>query len=339
MFVNVLVNSLPKLIALLSSVLILCIFPQAMAVGQQYKIAILAEPHHFELSNLVEESLYKIPHVKSRIIRFEPKADHAQNQLTRSKQKFDLALIVGPKSLRYFFENQPFDYSLPVVSILSRPSDLDKILRDKLPQQKQQATTNIIQLHLDQPIYRQLNLIRALCQQSKCIGSIGIALGPSSKNYRKELEKLSEHNQTPINIVEINPLLHPVENMHHLLKESMMLLAIPDEALFNSRTGRGLLLSSYHNKTPIIGYSKAYVNHGALAAVYTSPKQLAEETSSLILEAINTPRPFAFKEIYSKDFSVAINPQVAKSMGFILKSESDIKQLMLSLETKEIPHG
>lgn len=317
----------------------LCIFSQAIAAGQHYKIAILAEPHHFELSNLIEESLYKAPNLKSRIIRFEPKADHAQNQLTRAKQKFDLALVIGPKSLRYFFENKPFDYSLPVVSILSRPSDLDKILKDLLPPQKQSATNNVIQLHLDQPIYRQLNLIRALCQQSKCIGSIGVALGPSSKNYRKELEKLAENNHIPINIVEINPLLHPVENMHHLLKESMMLLAIPDETLFNSRTGRGLLLSSYHNKTPIIGYSKAYVNHGALAAVYTSPKQLAEETSVLILDAINSPRPFSFKETYSKDFSVAINPQVAKSMGFILKSENDIKQLMMSLETKEIPHG
>ncbi len=334
---NLLVNCLPNLIALLSYILIVCIFPQAMAQGHHYKIAILTEPHHFELSNLIQETLYKSPNHKSRITRFEPKPILTQNQLEQLKQKFDLVLAIGPKSLHYYFESKPFDYPLPVVSILSRPSELDKILKDLTPQQI--AVNNVVQLYLDQPLYRQLNLIRTLCQQSKCIGSIGIALGPSSKNYRKELEKLAENNQIPINIVEINPQLHPVENMHHLLKESMMLLAIPDETIFNSRTGRGLLLSSYHNKTPIIGYSKTYVNHGALAAVYTSPKQLAEETAHLMLDTLSRPLPFPAKGIYSKDFSVAINPQVAKSMGFILKTENEIKQHMLSLEMKELPHG
>lgn len=325
------------MIALLSSALLVCVFSQSWAASQHYKIAILAEPHHFELSNLIQETLYKVPNHKSRITRFEPKPIHTQNQLAQFKQKFDLVLAIGPKSLHYYFESKPFDYPVPIVSILSRPFELDKILKELSPQQT--SAHNVVQLYLDQPLYRQLALIRTLCQQSKCIGSIGVALGPTSKNYRKELEKLSENNQIPINIVEINPQLHPVENMHHLLKESMMLLAIPDEAIFNSRTGRGLLLSSYHNKTPIIGYSKTYVNHGALAAVYTSPKQLADETAYIVLETLTRPLPFPAKGIYSKDFSVAINPQVAKSMGFILKTENEIKENMMSLEMKEFPHG
>jgi putative ABC transport system substrate-binding protein len=332
------VNSLPNWITFfLSSFLFSCIFSQALAHGNNYKIAILAEPHHFELSNLIEETLYKSPNHKPRIMRFEPKAVLAQNQLSQFNQKFDLVLAIGPKSLRYIYESKPFDYALPIVSILTRPSELDKMLKD-LPQ-RSGTVNNLIQLYLDQPVYRQLNLIRALCHESKCIGSIGIPLGPTSKSYRKELEKLAENNHVPINVVEINPDIHPVENMHHLLKESMMLLAIPDETIFNSRTGRGLLLSSYHNKTPIIGYSKTYVNHGALAAVYTSPTQLAEETSLLMLDALSYPLPFAQKGVYSKEFSVAVNPQVAKSMGFSLKTDSEIKHHILSLETKDHPHG
>lgn len=198
-------NCLPNLIALLSYALIVCVFPQAMAASHNYKIAILAEPHHFELSNLIQETLYKLPNHKSRIMRFEPKPIHTQNQLAEFKQKFDLVLAIGPKSLHYYFESKPFDYPVPVVSILSRPSELNKILKELSPPQT--SANNIVQLYLDQPLYRQLNLIRALCQQSKCIGSIGIALGPSSKSYRKELENLAENNHIPINIVEINPQL------------------------------------------------------------------------------------------------------------------------------------
>lgn len=313
-----------------SSTLIACIFSQSAAYGNNYKIAILAEPHHFELSNLIEATLYKLPNHKPRIMRFEPKPNHFE-------QKFDLVLAIGPTSLRYFYESKPFDYSVPIVSILTRPAELDKIIKN-LPKDSP-AITNLIQLYLDQPLYRQINLIRVLCQQSKCVGSIGIPLGPTSKNYRKELEKLAEYNHLPINIVEINPQLHPIEDLHHLLKESMMLLNIPDESIFNARTGRGLLLSSYHNKTPIIGYSKTYVSHGALAAVYTSANQLADETSTLIMHALSSPLPFPKKGCYSKDFSVAINPQVAKSMGFVLKTEVELKQQILSLETKERPNG
>jgi ABC-type uncharacterized transport system substrate-binding protein len=320
-----------------SSTLITCIFFQSIAYGNNYKIAILAEPHHFELSNLIEATLYKLPNHKPRIMRFEPKPIHANHQLSQFEQKFDLVLAIGPAALRYYYESKSFDYSLPIVSILTRPAELDKILKN-LPKDSH-GYNNLIQLYLDQPLYRQINLIRVLCQQSKCVGSIGIALGPTSKNYRKELEKLAEYNHLPINIVEINPHLHPIEDLHDLLKESMMLLNIPDESIFNARTGRGLLLSSYHNKKPIIGYSKTYVSHGALAAVYTSAKQLAEETSTLIQNALNTPLPFPQKGFYSKDFSVAINPQVAKSMGFVLKTEVEIKQQILSLETKERPNG
>lgn len=310
---------------------------QSVALGQNYKIAILAEPNHFELSSLIEERLYKMPEHKPRIMRFEPKSAQTQKQLKHFKQKFDLVLAIGPASLYYFYEAKPFDYPLPVVSILTRPPDLEKILNSRPANAA--PLQNLIQLYLDQPLYRQVNLARVLCQQSKCMGSIGVALGPASKKYRKELEKLAEDYHLPFNIVEINPNLHPVEELHLLVKESKMLLNIPDEAIFNSRTGRGLLLSSYHNKTPVIGYSKNYVNHGALAAVYTSGNQIADETIHLIIQALHTPLPFPKKSFYNKDFSVEMNPQVAKSMGFALQTESELKKQMLSLEAKERPNG
>ena len=66
---------------------------------------------------------------------------------------------------------------------------------------------------------------------------------------------------------------------------------------------------------------------------------MAEETSLLMLDALSYPLPFAQKGVYSKEFSVAVNPQVAKSMGFSLKTDSEIKHHILSLETKDHPHG
>lgn len=314
-----------------------CIFVQSLAYGQNYKIAILAEPNHFALSSLIEERLYKIPNHTLRIMRFEPKSEQTQKHLKYFKQKFDLVLAIGPASLYYFYEAKPFDYPIPIVSILTRAYELEKNLHSH--SQNSALFQNLVQLYLDQPLYRQVNLVRALCQHSKCVGSIGVALGPTSIKYRKELETLAENYHLPFNIVEINPNLHPVEDLQYLVKESKMLLNIPDESIFNSRTGRGLLLSSYHNKTPIIGYSKNYVNHGALAAVYTSGNQIAEETTQLILQVLTTPLPFSKKSYYSKDFSVEMNPQVAKSMGFTLQTESELKKQMLLFEEKERPNG
>ncbi len=327
---NILVISLPYWITFFSLMLVSCFLNQALARNNHdahYKMAIIAEPHYFELSNLIEEKLYQSPHYKPRIMRFEPNPIQAQHQLKAFKQNFDLVLAIGPQALEYLSEFKPFSDELPVVSILTRPV----LLPDAHPMNH----SNLIQLNLDQPLYRQLNLIQTLCLQSRCVGSIGIALGPTSKMYRKELETLAENTTLPINIIEINPQFHPVETMHHLLKESMMLLTIPDESILNSRTVRGLLLSSYHNKTPLIGYSKTYVNHGALAAVYTSETQLVDETSRLIVETLKLPRPFPSQSLYTKDFSIAINPQVAKLMGFSLKTEIEIKKHMLRLENNK----
>ena len=41
---------------------------------------------------------------------------------------------------------------------------------------------------------------------------------------------------------------------------------------------RNILLTSYRRGVPLVGLSQAYVNAGALAAIFSTTEQLAEQT-------------------------------------------------------------
>jgi putative tryptophan/tyrosine transport system substrate-binding protein len=114
--------------------------------------------------------------------------------------------------------------------------------------------------------------------------------------------------------------------LQKVLKRSDLLLALPEPAIYNSSTLRNILLSTYHARIPLIGFSSAHVKAGAICAVFSTPEQLASQTGTVVLNFIATS--ILPPEQYPKFFEIAVNERVAKSLAIGIKKPDELASRM-----------
>lgn len=100
------------------------------------------------------------------------------------------------------------------------------------------------------------------------------------------------------------------------------LLAAPDSSIYNPRTIKHILLTTYRRNRIVIGPSQAYVKAGALASTYTPFTIIAALAADVINEyqVSNQFRP----PFYPEEFRLAINEQVARSLNIPLPSRQEL---------------
>jgi len=182
---------------------------------------------------------------------------------------------------------------------------------------------------LDQPLARQFTLLRAIFPAKITVGAL---LGADSKDLQSSLEQASKRYEVALYTTQLNedaPLLAALEDT---LASSDVLLALPDARIYSRETAQTILLTSYRHQTPLIGFSKAYVTAGALAAVYSSPEQIVQHTAEFVarIPQKNSALPPAQGPRY---FSVAINHQVARSLGITIKDSTALTQYLQTVES------
>jgi putative ABC transport system substrate-binding protein len=173
------------------------------------------------------------------------------------------------------------------------------------------VNSNISAIFLDQPPSRQMRLLHHLLPQAE---SVGILLGPTSTRGSEVLAKAAQDSGLKAVMATIQDEDDLTSSLKPLLETSSALLAVPDPLVHQRGTAQTLLLTSYRYQKPVIGYSQAYVTAGALAAVYTSPEDIARQAAEITSNypdrqsALPPPQPPRY-------FSVGINRQVARSLN------------------------
>lgn len=180
---------------------------------------------------------------------------------------------------------------------------------------------------LDQPVDRQLHFIRALFGDNN---SIGILLGPYSSSLEKELIDSARHLNQKLAIKTIENDDELIPSLSNLTEKSDVLLAIPDAIVYNKRSIQGILLLTYRNKTPVIGFSQAYSRAGAVASLFSSADNIAQHTAEIIRDKSATSRIY-----YPKYYSINFNQQVARTLGITPLNE---KELIERLDQEEKSH-
>ncbi|MCW8944194.1 MAG: hypothetical protein OQL27_05415 [Sedimenticola sp.] len=209
---------------------------------------------------------------------------------------------------------QRLNTGLPTVHALLPKSSADLLLR----------SSNQTAIYLDQPSDRQLKLARLITKTPH----IGLLLGKNSATIEVEFIRKANEQSIPVsyrNVIaeeSVGPLLK------ELLEESNILLALPDPTVFNRRTIFNILLSSYHNKVPVIGFSSAYVKAGALISVFSKPEEIALHLTEFSIKYLNSDTTVLPNPEYPKYFSVEINHSVARSLGISLPDEQELIQFM-----------
>ena len=227
----------------------------------------------------------------------------------------DLIVTAGGEALRQALARPP---SVPIIATLLPRQTYEKILADS---GKARGRTTAI--YLDQPPARQAAFLRQLLPSQKRVGMLvsnetRALIGPFRLAFANVgLTLDSEDSDT-------GSTLLPALNA--LLPRVNVLLAIPDSTIYKRDNIKAILITSYRHQRPVIAFSAAFVNAGALAALYSTPTQIARQTADIVAASGTTLPPPTAPNL----FAIAINQNVALALGLSVPDEATIRRGMLA---------
>jgi ABC-type uncharacterized transport system substrate-binding protein len=283
-------------------------------------VILVANSSHFSLLHRIETAIYAQPSPRPQLIRIEAEELIDSNQFkTGCANQCKLIVAVGSQATKAVLETRT-DY--PILSILIRKHAYDDLIQSY--KQENKSAPQMTALYLDQPFERQLNLIGAIIPSNRKPLTVGVLLGPNSVDFEELLEKTIKRYPFKLQIISVKNQDNAIAALDVLLEDVNAIWALPDTTIYNSRTARGLLLSAYRKHVPLIGFSRTYVNNGALAAVYSSPKQIASQTADIIMDIVHEEEFTLPGPRFPDTYSIAVNYQVARSLGIDIESEATL---------------
>lgn len=238
------------------------------------------------------------------------------NELTGNRAPADLIVAVGMKAT----EAATLQSALPILSVMVPQAGYEALIARSAPLKHPQS---IAAIYLNQPWDRQLDFLFAILPERR---KVGVLCSPATqKDIAYLREEVAAHGGTLIEQT-VYSAATLFADLEKVLQGSDVLLALPDSAIYSSSSVRNILLSTYRLHVPLIGWSQGYVNAGAVAALFSTPEQLAEQTAATVHTFSQTGRwPGAQ---YPNTFTIAVNQQVARSLGIDLKSDEEIRAQM-----------
>jgi len=159
----------------------------------------------------------------------------------------------------------------------------------------------------DPPLARQLRLARYLLPQAQ---RIGVLYGEHSSFLLEELRHAARALGLEI-IAQDWPDPRDSRPLQHLLANSDVLLGLDDGDLFNSKTAKNLLLSSYGRQMALIGPNAGFVRAGALASTFSDQ----DDWLAVLDQLLDQPPARWPRSLYPVRFGVSGNQQVARALG------------------------
>lgn len=211
----------------------------------------------------------------------------------------------------------------PVLAALVPGLGFERILR----QNGRKASKQLSAMYLDQPLSRQLALIRAALPKAK---RIGVLWGPESKSKAALLRSLAEANGLRLAEFEITPGTGGFPDLRPVLSESDVFLAMADPQVFNSTSIQNLLLTTFRANVPMVAFSPAYVRAGAWLSLHVTPVQVGQQLAPWVHEVLQG-RSLPDQPLESNDFEVSVNEHVGRSLNL----KADAAELRLHLRRLE----
>lgn len=184
---------------------------------------------------------------------------------------------------------------------------------------------------IDQPAARQIELLRlALPDWSR----LALLSGRDSAELGGRLQSVARERKLRPVLAQVNDENELYPTLQRVLAEPAILLALPDSSLYNNRTISNILLTAYHQRSPVVGFSPAYVKAGALLALYSTPAQVGQQAGEAARQALAAggalPAPAS-----PRQFRVNTNTYVARSLGITLDEPGLLKERLERLEMSQ----
>jgi len=227
----------------------------------------------------------------------------------------DLIIAVGSNAFRQVLNQGG---STPVVATLIPRQAYEKLLAEN-PGRGRRTTA----IYLDQPASRQAAFLRHLLPGKKRVGMLVSsetrgAVGQFRQAFATAgLTLDSEDSDTEQTLL---------PTLNSLLPRVNLLLAIPDTQIYRRENIKAILVTTYRYQRPVVAFSAAFVNAGALAALYSTPAQIARQAAELTQSFSTTLPP----PMPPSQFAVVINSNVAQALDLNIQDEAAIRRAMLA---------
>ncbi len=181
---------------------------------------------------------------------------------------------------------------------------------------------------LDQPASRQLGLFKALWPEKK---SVGVLLGAPGSVLQEDFQREASALGLPLKVGFLHGTQGSVAILEVLMDGRDAIIAPWERDAFNAQNARVILLTTYRAGLPLLAYSAASVEAGAMAAVFSTPENIAQQ----LAEWLAQQKPSAIKLPKSRIpryFDVALNKQVARSLNMTIPEREIVLQRMREVE-------
>ncbi len=243
-----------------------------------------------------------------------------QGLLQRSdRRREDWVVALGVAALEQVMAERD---TTPVLSILVPRASYLRITASK--------TRAVTALYLDQPLERMAVLQHHALPNSR---RTGVLLGTTTKALLAEIEEVATSQRLVIRyrIIDSPGVVFPA--LTELSEEVDVLWLLPDPLIVNRNNLQSLFLQTYRQRLPILAYSSALVQAGAMLGLYATPEQFGHEAAqwlkTLITKGGKPPPPR-----YPTSFVIAINPTVARSLNVSLPSLEELTQRVNTLDLR-----
>jgi ABC-type uncharacterized transport system substrate-binding protein len=229
----------------------------------------------------------------------------------------DIVIGIGSEGMK------SADTHYPEIKKLFISSDPNKYKLDK------DRNSNDAILYMTQTYCKQLRFIRQLNRQWKIISILNSKEKPIDSS---QIQQCADEHDIKIYIVSTAGNANITDKIRHALHHSDVLLALPDSNIYNSKTVKNILLTSYRYRKPVIAFSKNFVNAGALAAIYSDTENIAMSASKLIEQHFYSVTPIEPIN-YPDEFDISINRQVFRALDITIPDIDTIKSALQQKET------
>lgn len=246
-----------------------------------------------------------------------------QKFATKSLPPPQLIVAIGARAFAAMVEKTQAEPGLSKVPVLATllPRASYLALAPKVP-----GATSAV--WLDQPVERYLALVRLAMPERQ---RVGVLFGPDSEAFKAPLLKAAAaQGQTVSHATlfaqgdEVYPALREV------LSQAQVLLALPDNLVFNPTSLQNILITAYRQRIPMVTYAAAHARAGATLALYATPVQVASQAAAAVrafLAGRGLPSPR-----FADQFTVTVNAQVGRSLGLATVEPEVLAQMLRQTE-------
>lgn len=231
-----------------------------------------------------------------------------------------LVVALGTRALRAVL---PARNSTIIAALVPRDA-FDVVLQTT---RETRAPKTVTAIYLDQPYTRQLDLVRAVLPGRV---RIGILSSPDTENELRLVQTAAKTRKLTVIDESVTAARQIYPALTKVLASADVILAMPDPMIFNNGTIHNILLAAYREERPLFGFSPAYVRAGALAAVYSTPQQIAHQIAETVQRALDG-KPLPAPE-YLRSFTVGVNATVARSLGLTVEGGAALEAKLRALE-------